>query len=329
MELNYEFDSGFGEHDCGLFDFQTFSGVFYILLFIISVTVNIILLCVLIAYENLTNVTNLFVVNLACSDLVFTVTLPFYAADQLHHWVFGDFACKFMTATYFVGTYSSVILLTAMTVDRFITVVLHNWPSNHGRRQRCAMGTCAAAWVISIAAAISDAIKVKVETNQGLNGFFCVGPSNSSVVNVGYYLQVSLLFFLPFAIIVFCYSAILKTVLQASNRKRQRTVVVVLCIVTAFLICWGPYNILLFIATFYIPIGCYLTNRFETAYNICRILAYSHCCMNPLLYMLSQKLRRHLLKLLHSQRFRRHLPVPCNTSSERHVTFSLQWQSLL
>uniref|UniRef100_A0A8C4NTH1 G-protein coupled receptors family 1 profile domain-containing protein n=1 Tax=Dicentrarchus labrax TaxID=13489 RepID=A0A8C4NTH1_DICLA len=298
MNNQSEFDSGFGVYDCETFDFQTLSGVFYILIFIISVTVNILLLCVLVTYKN-KKVTDLFVLNLACSDLVFTVTLPFWAVDQLHHWVFGDFACKFMIATYFLGTYSSVILLTAMTVDRFITVVLHNWPSNHGRRQRCAMGACAAAWVISIAAAISDAIKVKVEIIHEPNVFSCGDPFDSSDVNVGYYLQVSLLFFLPFAIIVFSYSAILKTVLQASNRKGQRTVVVVLCIVTAFLICWGPYNILLFITTFYTPIGCYTRNRLDTAYYICRILAYSHCCMNPLLYMLSQNLRRHLLKLLH------------------------------
>lgn len=286
------------------FDFETINGAFFILIFIFSVTGNALLLCVLIVYENLKNVTNLFVLNLACSDLVFTVTLPFWAVYHLHHWIFGDFACKFMTAAYIIGLYSSIILLTAMTVDRFITVVLHNWPNKPVRRQRCAMAACAAAWAISIAASVSDAIQMKVEIHwSGL--YMCEGPSDGPDVNLGYYLQVSLLFFLPFAIIVFCYSAILKTVLQSSNRKRHRTVVVVLCIVAAFFLCWGPFNILLFILSLYKPKGCYAAEQWDIAYSICRILAFSHCCMNPLLYMLSQKLRRHLLQLLHCENARR------------------------
>ncbi|XP_070830866.1 chemokine XC receptor 1-like [Chaetodon trifascialis] len=287
-----------------MFDFETISGAIFILILIFSLTGNILLLCVLVINKNLKNVTNLFILNLAISDLVFTVTLPFWAVYYLHHWVFGDFACKFVTAAYIVGLYSSVILLTAMTVDRFITVVLQNWPRSHKRRQRCAAGACAAAWVISMAASVSDAIKVKVETHWN-NLFTCEGPSDGSDVNLGYYLQVSLLFFLPFAIIVFCYSAILKTVLQTSNRKRLRTVVAVFCIVTAFFICWGPYHIVLVVQSVYKPIGCYAMERLYTAYSICHILAFSHCCMNPLLYMLSQRSRRHLLQLLHCKNARR------------------------
>lgn len=148
-----------------MFDFETISGAFFILIFVFSITGNILLMCVLLVYVNLKNVTNLFILNLVCSDLVFTVTLPFWAVYHLHHWVFGDFACKFITALYIAGLYSSIILLTAMTVDRFITVVLH-WPSNPVRRQRCAQASCAAAWVISAAASVNDALKVKVETHS-------------------------------------------------------------------------------------------------------------------------------------------------------------------
>ncbi|XP_041805706.1 chemokine XC receptor 1-like [Chelmon rostratus] len=309
-----------------MFDFETISGAIFILIFILSLIGNILLLCVIFIGNNLKNVTNLFILNLAFSDLVFTVTLPFWAVYHLHHWVFGNFACKLMTAAYIVGLYSSVLLLTAMTVDRFITVVLHNWQINPTRRQRCAGGTCAAAWVISIAASVSDAVKVKVETEWN-NLFKCEDPSVGSDVNLGYYLQVSLLFFLPFAIIVFCYAAILKTVLQTSNRRRLRTVVAVLCIVTAFFICWGPYNILLVVMSLYEPVGCYAKERLFNAYSICRILAFSHCCMNPLLYMLSQRLRRLLLQLFHCENGRRKNREKSNgqnTSVVQNVAFTAQ-----
>ncbi|XP_022043141.2 chemokine XC receptor 1-like [Acanthochromis polyacanthus] len=309
-----------------IFNFSVISGALFILIFIISVIGNSLLLCVLVIYEDLKNVTNIFVLNLACSDLVFTVTLPLWATDHLHHWVFGDFFCKFITAAYFVGLYSSVILLTAMTVDRFITVVLHSWPSNPVWKKRGVVGACAAAWVISVAASLPDALKMKVVDDWNKK-FYCEPSTDGSDVELGYYLQVSLLFFLPFAIIVFCYSAILKTVLQASIRRRHRTVVVVLCIVAAFFICWGPYNIILVIMTLYEPTDCKAEQRLDIAYHICRILAFSHCCMNPLLYMLSQKLRKHLWQLLHCGNIRRKSSMRStgqNTSVGQTVAFTAQ-----
>ncbi|XP_029309542.1 chemokine XC receptor 1-like [Cottoperca gobio] len=315
-------DSGGVEILCDeMVDFETFSGAFFILIFIFSFTCNCLLVFVLVIYEDLRHVTNIFILNLACSDLIFTVTLPFSAVYQLHQWVFGEFACKLMIAAYIVGLYSSIILLTAMTVDRFRTVVLHNWPANSARRQRCAMVSCAAAWVLSIAASVRDAIKVTVEDWDGI--YRCEDPSDGHDDKLGYYLQVSLLFFLPFAIIVFCYSAILKTVLQASNRRKHRTVVVVLCIVAAFFVCWGPHNILILIGSLYEPKSCSAMERLFNAYYICRILAYSHCCMNPLLYMLSHKLQRHLLDLLRCEKVRRKNRGR-DTSVVQNVAFTAQ-----
>ncbi|XP_042354349.1 chemokine XC receptor 1-like [Plectropomus leopardus] len=313
------------------FSFDTISGVIFIFIFVLSITGNCLLLCVLAIYENLKNVTNLFVLNLACSDLLFTVTLPFWAVLKLHHWIFGEFACKLLTALYIIGLYSSIVLLTAMTVDRFVTVVLHNWPSNRLRRQRCAIVACAVAWIIGIAASVSDAIKVKV-VNYWDGLYNCEDTSEGYDVNLGYYLQVSLLFFLPFAIIVLCYSAILKTVLQASNRRRYKTVVVVLCIVAAFFICWGPFNILLFIEPFYEPKSCEAKKQLNIAFDICKILAFSHCCMNPLLYMLSQKLRRHLLDLLCCMKARvryRASGITKSTSVIQNVAFVAQNSAIM
>lgn len=314
------------EYFCEWINFDTISGAIVIPIFIFSLIGNSLLICVLFIYEKMKNATNLFILNLACSDLVFTFTLPFWAVYYLHHWVFGDFLCKLVTAANFLGLYSSIILLTATTVDRFITVVLNTWPGSQLKRERCAIAACAAAWVISIGASVSDAVKVQVEIYWD-NRSSCEAISDSSDVNLGYYLQVSLLFLLPFAIIVFCFSAILKTVLQASNRKRYRTIVVMFCIIVAFLVCWGPYNILLFIRAFYKPRGCYAEERMFIAHSIFRILAFSHCCMNPLLYMLSQKLRRHLLQLLRCQNAQKKSTdrrVGQNTSVIQNVAFIAQ-----
>lgn len=270
--------------------FETITGVIYIFIFVVSITGNFLVLGAILSSKKLRNVTGLFVLNLACSDLVFTFTLPFYAYYQIHHWVFGEYACKLVTAVYLIGVDSSIILLTAITVDRFITVVVQ-WPQDPARRKRFAVASCASAWIISAAGSVYDAMKVKVETNW--NNSVCEDSSADPDLIVGYYLHVSLLFFLPFAIIVFCYSFILKTVLRAYN-KRTPTVVMVLSVVAFFFICWGPYNILLLIKIFYQPKSCYAEKRMYVAYSIFRIIAYSHCCVNPLLYIIPRTVRKHI-----------------------------------
>uniref|UniRef100_A0A3B4Z120 G-protein coupled receptors family 1 profile domain-containing protein n=1 Tax=Stegastes partitus TaxID=144197 RepID=A0A3B4Z120_9TELE len=281
------------------FDISTVTGAILILIFVVSVMGNSLLLCVMVIYEDLKNITNMFVLNLACSDLLFTATLPFWATYHLHHWVFGYFLCKVIIAMGLVGLYSSIILLTAMTVDRFITVVLHKWPSKNLWRKRGVAGACAAAWLLSVAVSLYHALRAQVHNWQ--DKFYC--ELDRVDFELGFYLEVSLLFFLPFAIIVFCYSAILKTILQTSNRKRHRTVVLVLCIVAAFFFCWGPFNFLILIILLYKPTDCKAEEQLIIAFHICRALAYSHCCMNPLLYMLAQKLRGHLLHLFQCECF--------------------------
>lgn len=280
---------------CEQFNLDSISGAIYIVIFVFSITGNALVLGILLFGEKLKTVTSLFILNLTCSDLVFTFTLPFWAYYYLHHWVFGEYACKLVTAAYIIGVYSSVILLTAITVDRFNTVVLQ-WPSNPVRRKKFAVASCMAAWIISTAASVNDAVNVKVDTYWNFTS--CVDASPDSEVNVGYYLHVSLLFFLPFTIIVFCYSVILKNVLRPSIRGTYWTVVMILCIVAAFFICWGPYNILLIFKMFYVPQTCDAEKTLYVIYSACRILAYSHCCMNPLIYVIPKSSRKVIWSLL-------------------------------
>lgn len=284
--------------DEDIFDFAAFNGAVFIMVFILSFTGNIFIACTILLHKTHNTVTNLFVLNVVFSDLVFALTLPFWSVFSLHHWVFGEMMCKLVTVFYITGQYSSVLLLTAMTVDRFQTIVLQ-WPKNRDRRMRYGHASCAAAWLIGIGASMGDAINAKVTDYDG--HWLCEDSSESDTITLGYYLQASLLFFLPLAIIVFCYVAILKKVLHASNRKQQRTVVMVLCIVVAFFICWAPYSVFLLVVPSVEVDGCSSRQRLLVAEFICRLLAFCHCCVNPVLYMSSQKLRKPVLDILCSK----------------------------
>ncbi|GLD50261.1 uncharacterized protein AKAME5_002787100 [Lates japonicus] len=92
--------------------------VFFSLVITLSLTGNILVLVILALYENLKSLTNIFILNLAISDLVFTTGLPFWAIYHIWGWVFSEALCKIVTFVFFTGFYSSILFLTIMTIYR-------------------------------------------------------------------------------------------------------------------------------------------------------------------------------------------------------------------
>lgn len=280
---------------CEIDDYSKTTGVCYATIFCLSILGNGFLMFTLTCYEDLKRATNLFMFCLVLFDLLFTLTLPFWCVELLHHWVFGDIACKIMTGAYFVGIYGSLILLTAMTLDRFVVVVVRSYWLTRSRRLKCSKAACVGSWIISLIACLRDSIAAKAQ-NIHINTYSCQS-ANTDDDNVGYYAQLILLFLVPFAIIVFCYTKIILTLMSTSTRQKYRTVILVLCIVIAFFICWGPYHIIIVLMSIYDSDPC---EHYElhVAFIVCRILAFSHCCINPALYIVRGNYRNLLSSLL-------------------------------
>ncbi|KAJ8268653.1 hypothetical protein COCON_G00138250, partial [Conger conger] len=102
---------------------STFSGVCLIIIFALSLVGNGFLLWALLVREDLTKPTTLFLLQLAVSDLLLTLSFPFWAVYFLHDWVFGPAACHLLVFVFFLGFYSYMLFLVAVTVDRYVSVV--------------------------------------------------------------------------------------------------------------------------------------------------------------------------------------------------------------
>ncbi|KAF3859635.1 hypothetical protein F7725_022034 [Dissostichus mawsoni] len=60
---------------------------------------NGLVVCVLVKHRKQTNLTDICLLNLALSDLLFIVMLPFYSHySRVGQWTFGDFLCRFASA---------------------------------------------------------------------------------------------------------------------------------------------------------------------------------------------------------------------------------------
>ncbi|KAL8165498.1 UNVERIFIED_CONTAM: hypothetical protein K2H54_046484 [Gekko kuhli] len=107
-----------------LYSFSTmFTSILYSLIFLLSLLGNSLVLWILVKYENLTSLTNLFIANLCITDLAFSCTLPFWIVYYHYGWILGDFLCKVVSAVFSVSYYGGVIFLTIMTIFRYLSVV--------------------------------------------------------------------------------------------------------------------------------------------------------------------------------------------------------------
>ncbi|KAI4887087.1 hypothetical protein NFI96_028009, partial [Prochilodus magdalenae] len=69
--------------------------------------------------------------SLAVSDFIYCSTLPFYVIYVVtNNWPFGLYMCKFMFFIMWLNMYSSIILLTIISVDRCVVVMFPVWAQN-------------------------------------------------------------------------------------------------------------------------------------------------------------------------------------------------------
>lgn len=86
--------------------------------------------------------TNLFVTNLALTDLQFVLTLPFWAVENAldFRWPFGRAMCKIVLGVTTMNMYASVFFLTSMSVARYHSVA--SAVQSHRRTRRPRLGPC-------------------------------------------------------------------------------------------------------------------------------------------------------------------------------------------
>lgn len=92
----------------------------YSLIFLVGTVGNALVLAVLLRNRQVTNTTNLFILNLGVADLCFIVfCVPFQATIYtLDDWIFGPYMCKVVHFFIYLTMYASSFTLTTVSLDR-------------------------------------------------------------------------------------------------------------------------------------------------------------------------------------------------------------------
>ncbi|XP_042607016.1 chemokine XC receptor 1-like [Cyprinus carpio] len=237
---------------------------------------NIFILVFLALYKSFRCLTNVFILNLAVSDLLFTFGLPFWASYYISGWTFGDVGCKAVKFFFYVGFYSSVLFLTLMTVQRYMEVVhpLSDWDWSRGLSLSPYI-----VWILSGTVALLGSLHSEVMIESGSK--YCEYGSIEWKSGIAYFQNA--FFFIAFVIMGYYYGKMLRTITKSPTKKRHKNVRLTFFIVVVFFIGWAPYNIVMFLKslTFHPFTVCEVSIRLDYAYYACRMLAFSHCCINP------------------------------------------------
>ncbi|XP_053343897.1 C-C chemokine receptor type 9 [Clarias gariepinus] len=279
----------------------------YWIIFAVGAVGNLLVVWIYTTVRNrLKTMTDVYLLNLSIADLLFLGTLPFWATDATQGWVFSNSVCKGVRAVYKINFFASMLLLTCIGIDRYIAIVhvtqAHNFKN---RRMFYSKLACLFVWLFSCLLSLPEFIFAKVTTKQEKESFCSlVYPSedrNLTKVLV-LSLQISVGFCLPLLVIVACYSVIIRTLIQARTFEKHKALKVIFVVVAAFVLSQLPYNGHLVVeatqAYNVTMTECDVVKTFDVAGQVVKSLAYTHCCLNPIVYaFIGVRFRKDLLHL--------------------------------
>lgn len=274
---------------------QVYSTV-YSIVTMVGFVGNGFVLCVLIRTYQDKTAFQVYMLNLAISDLLFVFTLPLRVVYYIHkgNWFFGDPLCRITSYALYVNLYCSIFFMTAMSFFRCIAIAFPV-QNIHFLTEKRARLICIAIWIFVMLTSTPFLMRGSY-TDLATNKTKCYEPpSGPMVVNLMalHYFALVLGFIVPFAIITICCTVIIRALLKNSLHKKQearrKAVWMVIIVTLAFLISFSPYHIQRTIHIHFLKrngTSCD-TSYMQKSVVITLSLAATNCCFDPLLYFFS------------------------------------------
>ncbi|NP_001166306.1 leukotriene B4 receptor 1 [Cavia porcellus] len=232
------------------------------------------------------SVTALMVLNLALADLAVLLTAPFFLHFLTWHtWSFKLAGCRLCHYICGVSMYASVLLITAMSLDRSLAVA-SPFLSQKVRTKTAARWLLVGIWGASFllatpVLAFRKVVKLTNETDLCL----AVYPSDR---HKAFHLLFEAFtgFVVPFLIVVASYADISRRLRVRRFHRRRRTGRLVVIIILAFAAFWLPYHVVDLVEGSRVLAGTLDQSKqqLRNARKVCIALAFLSSSVNPLLY---------------------------------------------
>ncbi|XP_055381731.1 neuropeptide Y receptor type 2-like [Condylostylus longicornis] len=327
---------------------QIIFGSLYTSIFILGIFGNFLVCYVVFSNKSMLTVTNLFISNLALSDIMLCIlAIPFTPLYTfLKEWIFGKVLCHVVPYSQGCSVYISTFTLTAIAIDRFFVII---YPFHPRMKISSCVSIIIIIWILALVLTLPFGLFRHVYTDTdditGLNTTYCEEAwPTEHIRKVFGSITSALQFVLPFLIISFCYIAVslqlagrarAKPGTKTSRReevdrdRKRRTNRMLIAMVAIFGFSWLPINVVNILNDFYAKTDDW--KYYNLIFFIAHSIAMSSTCYNPFLYAwLNENFRKEFKVVLpcfnpsrglstnieSRQRWKRELTINCQ--SEPH-----------
>lgn len=286
--------------------------VLYSIVFFVGLLGNIFVIITVFHYKHMRTLTNVFLVNLAISDLLVVLfCIPITLGTSVYKdYVYGIGMCKL--TSFLQGSAISVSSLSLLTIsiNRFIAI-------HRPLRARIIFSkrrvyfVIVAIWCMSFSVFV-PLLMVNEIQNTGIPSFFnrriCSEKWDQPNGKKSYDIMVFIcIFLIPMLAMVFSYTKISLVLWRTQDKaitqtrrvilQRRRTVKLLICVVVIFCVCWLPYNITNIWLEFEVSqAGLVVSTQ---VYPLLQLLGISNSAINPICYcMMSSGFQKAFLRLI-------------------------------
>ncbi|XP_016394005.1 lysophosphatidic acid receptor 6-like [Sinocyclocheilus rhinocerous] len=285
------------------FRYPLFTSTYSIVL-LFGLPLNFVSLWILVCRNGLRkSVSVIYMANLALSDLLFTLSLPFriiyFATGE---WKLGNALCMIPGTLFAVNIYSSSLFITLISVDRMLAVV-YPLRSRQLRTVPMAWVLCAMVWLIITGLAVPTALNHPENKDNACNVTRCFEKYSDRNWKNGFIILCFTTFFgilVPFCIILGCTVSVVRQLkgysmaTSSCNTELSKSKIVKLFLsnLLIYAICFIPFHIAFIL--FGLSKRNYLhgDNSLEVYFNLQTVtmcMASTNSCLDPLIYYFSTK----------------------------------------
>ncbi|VDM41464.1 unnamed protein product [Toxocara canis] len=275
-------------------------GIAYVLIFTLAVSGNSLVVYVVINNKTMQTVTNIFITNLAISDLLVNFTslwlTPVYT--YVGHWIWGGWLCYGLPLFQGTSIFISTLTLMAIAIDRYF-VIVHHSSSSANVNDHMSMPVCIAIitliWTVSLLLVMPYAVHMRMTyIPRPCDFWLCIEDWAMEDLKSMYgVIVMALQFLVPFVIIGFSYiqiwnflnsrnSMVSQRESEYENARKKRLLRMLIIMVVVFGICWFPFNLLNILRDLHLD--SFIKPYFSFLFLSAHVISMTATCWNPIVY---------------------------------------------
>lgn len=249
---NMSVDSGAVKPEQGPVEYRIAGLIFYCVVFVIGVVVNLVALWVFALTTKKRNSVTVYMINVAVVDLTFILLLPFRMVyHHQDHWPFGDLFCRISGALTIFYPCMALWLFALISADRYMAIV----QPKHGKELRNVPKAVVASlgvWVMTLGSTV-PLLFSQEDPDRHSNFSTCVKMQDIIYMrrdNPVNFVRLVFFFLVPICIMIGCYVVIVDNLIHGRTSKlkpkvKQKSIRIIITLIIQVLVCFVPFHVCL------------------------------------------------------------------------------------